>query len=788
MVNSNMIRIIGVVAISAQLAGCSMIRSIWGEKAPPRKTVKVESQKLPEITDIFNNDEDVAQKTLDQYKKSILDSFDQIKGKEKDRLSMEEIESLARAGLAKLSEKQETNIKRIRSVLTLLGFKDGISRAEVVKLLTWVEDNRIQGKAFYDILIKNDDDLKLDSKNLIKLIQFTGSLVALGGDSSMDVQQVSNLILPWIPEHYVHASKALPSGIDLMIAVFGSLCGDRIVENQWNPKRNGECLLSLTDHFKSTAPVFDLIFDRLNPMLERKQLKIANDTLLEKVESWMKDHHHPPFLTQKVATFAEQLEIPSPYQFFQLTEWIPKLNAESTAKSFNPLFFTDIARLLQNWVNTFLEVTASTEEKDGCAFIDWKKCEFQGEYDTADKLFNDEYATLVRHINLDFIYKISFYDSVSDYLIKGLDQDEDGLLMDDIKDLITIVVRVLDSNAFAQNVILRIQEKPVEMINTEKSIQTLRRQGLGEVAALAADLIPVRGGSKRSLIRKLTAQVYDSDKHVGFALDRLGLTTFIYVFDLIGNLRSQFLRDYNFQSETVGTTTWIKRRKIMELLPRILHDHFPRIYNECLNWGFERTCGVVFSEILPSPAEGKDTLEPSDIDTITLTSILLESMMNRCDRNQDDKLSTNILDGYDEKSCIMTVSKTLVNRLMNANIMKNERSTRTLLKAMQFPFVKPVGKVALERGTMKRIGFRVIPVVSWVSGPAYLGGVMSLAAEFMDDEKVMVIIYGEEGPVKDPGDELIYLDRLTNQHLPSKDWAPRTSAAARILYGDPVTH
>ena len=788
MVKFNILRFISIIVFAAQTSGCGIVHKVWGEKAPPRKTVTVESEKLPDATNIFNDDEEIAINTLQKYRKSILDSFDKIEGSKKNRLTVDEVQSLARAGLAKLSEKQDTNTKRISSVLTLLGFRKGISREQLIALFDWLENNRVRGKAFYQILIDSKGSEKISSYNLIQMIQFTGSLIALGGDDSLDEKEVINLIEPWMPENYLNARNALPGGIDLINSVFSSLCGDRVEKAKWNAQKNGQCLLALIDHFKSTAPVFDLIFDRINPFTDRQALELANEGFVEKMESWMKGHHHPVFMTQKVATFAEQLNIPTPYHFFQLTEWIPKLNSASTAQAFSPTFFIDVAHLIQNWVSTFIEVTASTMEKNPCVARDWRKCEFLGEYDTADKLFNDEYATLIRVHNLDFIYKISFYDSVADYLIKALDDDGDGLLKDDIKDLITITVRLLDSNAFAQNVINRIQEKPVIIVNTEESIKTLRRQGLAEVAALAADLIPEREGGKRTILKKLTAQVYDAQKYPSYTLDRLGIATFIYVFDLMGNLRSQYMNDYDFNAVTEGPTTLIKRRKVVENLPRMLYDHFPRIYNECLDWGFERTCGVIFTEVLASAPQGKDVLEPVDLDMISLTSILLESMMNRCDRNHNDSLSTNNLDGFDEKHCLLTASGNLATRFMRANILEDNRTTNIILKVMKWlPPARSAAKVALARGTMKGIGLRAVPLISLVSGPAKLGGVISLAAEFMDPDKVDAILAGTVGHHEDAGDELIYSNQLTDKFLPSQQWALRTSAAARILYGPAAT-
>ena len=784
MVKYNITRIISLIALSIQFTGCGFIHGIWGEKAPPRKTVVVTSEKLPDISNIFNDDENISKNTLNTYKNSILSSFDKIKGQENNRLSLEEIESLAKAGLARLSDNNDINIQRVRSALTLLGYKDGISRNQLETLIGWLEQNRVKAKSFYNILLKNDESVKINSDNLIQMIQFSGSLIALGGGNALTNNQVSELIKPWIPENYVHATKALPSGIDLIITAFSSLCGDRVDANLWNAKKNGDCIVSLIDHFQSTAPVFDLMFNKLNPLIDRGTLSTANSTLVSKVQSWIEGHHHPAFETKKVENFSVDLGIPAPYHFFQLTEWIPKLNAQSTPQSLSPTFFIDIAQVLQNWVNLFVNVTSTTKENKNCIFSEWKKCEFQGEYDTASKLYNDEYATVIRNNNLEFIFKISFYDSIAEYLIKAFDKDGDGLLTDDIKGFITTVVRLLDSNAFAQNVINQILEKPVEIVNTANSIQALRLQGLSEVAALAADLIPDRGGNKRTILKKISATLINTESQPSFSLDRLGITTFIYVFDLLGGLRNQYLHDYDFGTYTQGNTTWIKRRKIVENIPKILYDHFPRLYNECLDWGFERTCGVIYTEVLASAAKDTDVLEPSDLDMINLTSILLESMMNRCDRNHDDLISTNILDGFDEKRCVLSVSQTLATRLMRANILANDHTTKVLLGIMKWlPPARWAAKVALARGTMKNIGIRAVPGISLVSGPAKLGGVMSLVAEFMDPDKVEAIEAKIMGHHEDIGDELIYLNQLTDLYLPSHQWAQRTSEAARILYG-----
>jgi hypothetical protein len=257
-------------------------------------------------------------------------------------------------------------------------------------------------------------------------------------------------------------------------------------------------------------------------------------------------------------------------------------------------------------------------------------------------------------------------------------------------------------------------------------------------------------------------------------MDRIGLTAFIYLFDLVGSLNSDYLLRYDLPVKSEGTLRFVNRRKIIESFPKILFDHFPRLYNECVAWGFERTCGVVFDEILPNSLPGRDDLETYELDVITLSAVLIESMMNRCDRNSDDSLSGSPIDGYDEKTCMITVSTALAKRLMRAGFVDQDHQTEFLMKLTNHFFIaKWAAKAALARGTAKGIAWFALPAANWLTGPASLGSVMSVAAELMDPAKVKAVETGTDGPVDSFGDELLYHNRLTDYHLPRLKEAPR---------------
>jgi len=763
--------ILGVL-VALSVNGCSFANRFWGEAPPARKTVVLEGDSLPPFETVFDDDSAKADQALQLWKNNIIDSFNQIEGSHKNFLTMNEALLLVREGFVKLSDDRELSVARARAVLTLLGFKNGISLDDVKSLFGWLEKNREQSKTFYrKFIAPNPDNTAWTSKDLAQLMQFFGSLVELGGDDSLDAKRMASLIVPWIPDTYPHAKASVESGLRLGISFFASFCGDRVEADAWNGRKIGQCIHSAVDHFLPVSPVLDFIFGNLNPFTSGAALKDANDQLVDRVQSWLEGHHHPRFPTERVADFASSLSIPPPYNFFQLTGWIPKLNADSTAKELSPTFFVDLTKALQQWIGTFQSVTAH----ETCSLESWKYCEFKGQYRPADQLYSDEYATLIRIKDMGFIDRIALYDSLASFLIQKLDTDGDGILNDNIHDLIGVAIHLLDSNSFAYNVVQRIQEHPVDLSSAQESMQSVKRQGLAELAAFASDLIPERGKDGRSFLKKLQAQIYSKEKTVTESMDQLGITAFLYVYDLINSLREDYLTHDDLPVSHDGSLDHVKRRKIIEALPRILFDHFPRIYNACVAWGFERTCGVVYTEVLPSADEGRDDLETYEMDVITLSSILIESMMNRCDRDHNDRLSSSLIDGFDEKHCMINVSEALARRLMNANIVEKDSKAEMLMNLVRrIPFARWIGKVALARGSMHGMGLRVVPPISLISGPATIGSVLSLAAEFMDSDKVKAIENQTEGPQEDPGDELLYFKRLTNGYLPSQDQALRS--------------
>ncbi len=752
--------IIGLVLI---LSGCGFIHKIWGEGGPARSSVILPpGDPLPSFTMAFDDDDARAENTLKQWHDNIISSFNKIEGRKTGFISAAEIRTLILKGMVKIDADPNITVKHVFAIMELLGFKDGVEISNIESIFDWLEKNRKQVRTFQHLFL-SDGAPAYTSRDIITVINLFGSFVELTGDQSISPAHLYDLVIPFFPNNLPHLKKGLKPGITLTVSFFSSFCGDRVENQNWNGKRIGTCIHELTNEFSDYIPVFEFIFGNVNPTKDRINLEALANTLPHQIDQWIRDHHHPIFKIQTVADFTDALEIPPPYAFFKLTEWLPKLNSDSSEAGFSPTFFIDIARIIQHWTVATLDATPH----EVCNSKNWKDCEFKSTYEPIEKLYDGEYATLIRKKTLGFVSKIALYQTLSNFMMEKLDTKHDGYLDESIKDLINITIRLIDTNAFAQNVINRLLEKPIDPTNTEDSLKTVQRQGLSELAAFASDIIPARDTDHLTFLQKIEAQFYNPAKPVSYSLDPIGITAFLYVYDLISSMRDDILANYPIPVRTDGVLAFVKRKDFVAAIPSILADHFPGIYKACLDEGFERTCGVVFTQILANAEVSTGEIETYEMDLISLSAILLESMMNRCDQDGNGLLTNRLFSGNDEKKCMLTVASALAQRLMHSGIIETDEHAETLMSLIKR--VAPVrwaAKIALTRGTTHALLFWALPPMDMLTGPATLGSVMALGAELMASDKVKAIDDHVVGPIDSAGDELIYQSQLTSLYTP----------------------
>lgn len=745
---------------------CGWISKNWGEKGPSAKQVKLDTGTLPSPLLILTGTNEESLKILQTWEDSIQDAFGMVRGKTPNTLTLKEIETLIRVGLIDLGPNAPTVKIQLFSALKLLGFGEAITRQDVGNLFSWLRQNRVRLRTFNqallqigmspDQILKQASVLKAsEAEDILMLISsFTDRL----GEASIPTSQLESLIQPWIPSEYQHAKTALQSGIDLMVSLSASLCGDRVEKEFWNGKKLGSCLKDFVVHFRSAYPYIEFATGHFNFTTDRQKLLDVRGLLSLKIDQWISNHHHPLFELNKIKVFSEKLDLPLPKNFNKLGEWLHTLNPINPVGYYHPQFGVDLAALFENWLMIFLKASSS---ETSCTQLDWKNCPYTGNYSLLEALYQPRYASFIQKKNLELVHTVSLYDALGQFLVEKLDQDHDGVLGDEIRELLDLLLKFVDSYQYLDNIVSRVLEKPIDEYSLEDSVKALKTRGLSELAALAAEVFPDRtGGQNRTIRQRLAALFNPSDKQMSYTLDATGITSLFYVYDLISKLRTEYLTRYQIpQQLTIAKAgnvplAQVDRRKVVQALPQMLYDHFPNILEQCMDWGFERTCGILYTEVLPAPQPGGPYLDASDIDLISATSIFLEGILNRCDYNHDGKFKTQLIDGFDEKHCVLKLTRALIIRLMNAGVMDPDRKVDLLTRFISNTWVgRQLGRKAISSGS---------PLKIFLPKAASLGSIINLAAGLMNSEKAKAIERGYIGPHEYPGDEFIYLNQLTD--------------------------
>ena len=130
---------IALVALAGTLAGCS-VRSWWGEKPKSAETVRTaqNGSGCPEAMGILNATSDAQSlAVLECWASNLLGAWDQVEGSRPNTLSDQEIGTLVRKGVIKISGDRETAIRRILSA-KFLGFGNEVTREKFEEWLAWV--------------------------------------------------------------------------------------------------------------------------------------------------------------------------------------------------------------------------------------------------------------------------------------------------------------------------------------------------------------------------------------------------------------------------------------------------------------------------------------------------------------------------------------------------------------------------------------------------------------------------------------------------------------------------
>ena len=342
----------------------------------------------------------------------------------------------------------------------------------------------------------------------------------------------------------------------------------------------------------------------------------------------------------------------------------------------------------------------------------------------------------------------NLYSGTSDWLIAITSRPKQE------ERLIRLGIQLLDTATFLENILAQLRELPVDESSAERSLEPHPVGALATLLRIGSEILPER-------------------KAPVFAIDTAGLAAWFEVYDELRSLNPRALLDCGVAFRESPRGKFLKRRTVMECLPRMIKEGFPRTYQECVGRGFERTCGVVFDEILPNPDPGSIELELHDADIIPFAGLLFERIYRHCD---SDKSGTLDAGGFrtSEKRCVVDLGVRIAEALMEAGFVKSSGKARRLLGWIRRPVpASRIAESALARGTLEGIPwYRQIGSV-FERMPASPGSVLSLLAEIMNADKTRAIEADQTGPVDSPGTELLYHREMSRRFLPPLEWHAR---------------
>jgi hypothetical protein len=718
---TEMIKSVLVLVIFSVISSCGFIKSIWNASAPLPALVHLQSNPLPNFSDIFNPNDQISAFAMAQWQGIIRDLFRKIEGAHQNSLSFKEIRILVESGLVKFGPDPKNSADRIIAVLEFLGFKKQVTAEGAETLLHWLVQHRCEARAAYLSLTEvHTKASPLTAAEVFNTLDFFGSLLELEGSEPVTPNMLAGWASPWIPDHPPHLRSALRSGADLLISLTSSFCGDGVDPNFWNGKNTGKCIHQFVKTFKETAPALDFYFGIRSPFKDPETIRNATIALSSQAHSWFNEH--PPLPVDRIIQFGKDLSLRTPSDPHDLFLWANDLDGSAQSDSISLNILTHLSEALTQTTESFLLGIATLPAPGPCALTDWTRCEFSGESKILGQFFDENIHPVPGEKSLGLFSKVLLYRNLAEGIIQDLKGAQPDLSQSNLAErMTTLIPEILDCGTYLRNILNQIQDLPIENGNLHDTLKSYQFSGLVELIRLASEVIPNRVSLPPSAGKSAD-------------LDGTGLTGILYTYDRIRSMNPNTLNTFEIPIRSEGQNQYVKRKSVMDSLPGLLEHDFPKIYNSCLDYGFSRTCEIIFDEILSDSIPGTDEIEVQDLDVIPLAGILFERIYRHCDLNQDGKLIANRF--INEKKCIVDIGTRVAQGLMNAGFIKSEPKVRRLIALTQRFFgASWAAQAALTRGTLQGLRWYTVPGSRLTQRPASKGSVLSLIAEIMDPEK-----------------------------------------------------
>lgn len=769
--------LVALVAFSQlALTGCGLSRW-WGETSRQVGISQAESRgpDCDELGKIFTSEESESERVLDCYTAKVDDVWKQVEGKEKESLSEDEIRTLVRKGIVTLPGNSEMTLNRIFTAKRLLGFQGPVTRAQLNDWVEWAKRNRSLARDLFQKFTR--EELFFSYADF----EAGANLVASALDKmnwSMDSHDFSYTLMTTMDIHDRDIRGAFTPAAEVGINFLNMICPTFRERDVWSTSDLASCVRLMSRHFRSGGAWFEFLLNRTHDMSlgQMVAIKQALDNLDKSVEGWFRQPNLTPVYPSRWTELARRMGAKPPENFFDSLRVLRRFNSRTNEETIYPeamIRFYEIAAQTQrhilggitHYINAVKRgecVDPKTTYWTDCALKDHERASRESDpINLALKVKNLNHGQKSAPLNGRQFSRIMLFHKVAAQIIIAFHDDRDpNFITTDLGDdndklvqLITIGVTSAETiEQFFGNMRKKLQHLPI----TENDSFLHRHwniAGFARLIAMSSDILVKRSNNERDILSSLLANlIYISPSSV--ALDQLAVTAILTTIDALPQYRDSYLAPagalpatelsmvnlYNVRIKRERETQeWmVHRDSLMRNLPAVLKTSFPRTYEACMRFGFERSCGVALDKILSQPKPGSEYIHASDLDIITIIGIGMEGVIDACDRDGDSRLSINFFDGADELDCGFDLTQGIVRRLIDSRILEMSDGERSKAAAIlgfvnSTSVTRVMGKIAMARGTTEGMALRM--PLFWRYDHATLGSMFGLVADIADPDR-----------------------------------------------------
>lgn len=744
-----------VIAILAFQVSCT--KNHWfGNKSAPLRVLTQSSQDASGLCksflSIFQDQDWQSYQTLECLVTKVEGIWDKIDGKQKNELSNSELQILIRKGLVNLGDTAEKTYAKLNAIRMLLGLSpEAFKKDEIEKWISWWRENRSLLRDEYQKLSDRSEfvryeDLLKSSKVIASFFSHAHWLL------SSEELALQILILTEPEDRYV--AKSVAPVFKTIADLLGVTCPNMPNSGNWDAEIISSCLPKVFEHFKSAAYWIEYV---LNPSLVDPDPTKSKEALREltfTASQWFQEPSLHPLHTRIWLDLASSVGVQPPDDILQALSVIRRLGTRITEELIYPegvVHILDTIRRFQDKLMEGLHVFVKAQRLDHCQNMNpqtWKDCILRTDepeiksspaYQLAKQVHNLHYGQKVNPLNGKEFLKTTFFQSLVEEIFTAFDDDGDGFISAETSDgnnelfnIIYFVSQFWDLlHRFYANILQKIDGKPLDESPPLRTFEGINLYGMSKLVALISEMLVTRTPEQRNEIERLVSNLTNVIPGSTLVLDRPSTLAALLFVDSLSEYRQAFLSGSGLEvSFDDKKNPVVKKAALKTAIPVILAQHFPRTFESCLSFGFQKSCKLLFDRVMPFEKQGS-FIAVSDFDLITTIAVGAEGLIDACDENNDGKLTWKLFDGADELDCGFTKLKDTILRLMESKVIrpKNQDLIRATLETLNSFFLfRKVGKISMVRGS--KAGVLYLPVF-FLYDSATLGSLYSLFADLI---------------------------------------------------------